>query len=296
MKHVRKSIISVILIVSFVVPVFCIPASAEIVYSSDRYRMLLYKVESEIAVYKACETRKPILLFDRILVSTQALGVGYEDNRYLTYVTDDTDHVIIEEEKLLSNLDRYLKSLQNIILSQEGQAIYNELENQIASFTKWRLSIENLSDYRETLPWHLLQEKVDAAGITYFLGDLAPTDTIKNPESGKKSTTNTSTTKNSSTATTSTKPTTVSVTPSTTSVTRGKKTTVKITSDAGAKMTVKAKSKNAKNKKNVTIKNGKVAKLIFGKKAAKGTYKFIVICPKKGKFKKTTKTVTIKVK
>jgi hypothetical protein len=137
--------------------------------------------------------------------------------------------------------------------------------------------------------------------VTTSPGEAAKID----PNKGSSSTTNasatttdTNSTKTISTATTntSTNPITASVTPSTTSVKRGKKTTVKVISDTGAKLTVKAKSKNARSKKNVTIKNGKVAKLIFGKKAAKGTYKFTVICPKKGKFKKTTKIVTIKVK
>ena len=135
--------------------------------------------------------------------------------------------------------------------------------------------------------------------VTTSPGEAAKIDPNKGNSSTTSTTTNTSTTNTSTTNTStasSTNPTTASVTPSTTSVKRGKKTTVKITSDTGAKLTVKAKSKNAKNKKNVTIKSGKLAKLIFGKKAAKGTYKFTVICPKKGKFKKTTKIVTIKVK
>ena len=73
----------------------------------------------------------------------------------------------------------------------------------------------------------------------------------------------------------------------------GKKTTVKITSTSGGKITVKGKSKNAKNKKYVKISGSKV---IFQKKAPKGTYKFNVTSAAKGNYKKTTKTISIKVK
>ena len=73
-----------------------------------------------------------------------------------------------------------------------------------------------------------------------------------------------------------------------------KKATVKVTSDSNAKLKVKAA--NAKAKKYVKIKNGKVAKLVFSKKAPKAKYKFIVTSPAKGKFKKTTKKIVIKVK
>ena len=82
-------------------------------------------------------------------------------------------------------------------------------------------------------------------------------------------------------------------------VKKGKKTTVKVTSNSGAKLTVKAsnkKSKTAKKKKYVKIKNGKTAKITFTKKAPKGKYTFKVTSPAKGSYKKTVKTITIKVK
>lgn len=72
-----------------------------------------------------------------------------------------------------------------------------------------------------------------------------------------------------------------------------KKTTVKITSNSGGKITVKRKNSLAKKKKYVKISG---AKLTFTKKAAKGKYTFTVTCAKKGKYKKTTKTITIRVK
>ena len=78
-----------------------------------------------------------------------------------------------------------------------------------------------------------------------------------------------------------------------TKVTLGKKTTIKITTNSGGKVTIKGKSKNAKNKKYVKISGGK---LIFQKKAPKGTYKFTVTSAQNGQFKKTTKTISIKVK
>ena len=76
-------------------------------------------------------------------------------------------------------------------------------------------------------------------------------------------------------------------------VQKGKKTTVKITSTSGGKITVKGKSKNAKNKKYVKIKNNKIT---FQKKAPKGTYKFTVTSAAKENYTKTTKTISIKVK
>ena len=101
--------------------------------------------------------------------------------------------------------------------------------------------------------------------------------------SNKTSTTNTDTTNGSSAI--------IKVSRST--VQKGKKTTVKITSNSGGKITVKAKSKNAKNKKYVKIKNNKIT---FQKKAPKGTYKFTVTSAAKGNYTKTTKTISIKVK
>ena len=75
-----------------------------------------------------------------------------------------------------------------------------------------------------------------------------------------------------------------------------KKTTIKITSNSGAKLTVKGKNSKAKNKKYVKITSGKNAKIVFYKKAAKGTYKFTVTSAAKGNYKKTTKTIRIVVK
>ena len=75
-----------------------------------------------------------------------------------------------------------------------------------------------------------------------------------------------------------------------------KKTIIKIISNSGAKLTVKAKSKNAKNKKYVKISSGKTAKLTFTKKAAKGVYNFTVTSPANGNYKKTSKTIKIRVK
>ena len=91
-------------------------------------------------------------------------------------------------------------------------------------------------------------------------------------------------------------PVSASIKASKTSVKLGKKATIKITADSKAKLTVKAKSKNAKNKKYVKITNGKTAKLAFTRKAPKGTYKFTVTSPARGNYKKTTKTINIKVK
>ncbi len=82
-------------------------------------------------------------------------------------------------------------------------------------------------------------------------------------------------------------------------VKKGKKTTVKVTSNSGAKLKAAAsnsKAKSALKKKYVKIKNGKTVKITFTKKAPKGKYKFKVTSPAKGNYKKTVKTVTIKVK
>ena len=100
-----------------------------------------------------------------------------------------------------------------------------------------------------------------------------------------------STSKSTSSAAKSVRKATIKASKST--VKRGRKTTVKILSDAGSKLTVKGKSKNARNKKYVTIKG---AKITFKKKAPKGKYKFTATSAAKGSFKKTTKTITIKVK
>ena len=78
-----------------------------------------------------------------------------------------------------------------------------------------------------------------------------------------------------------------------TTVQKGKKTGVKIISNSGGKLTVSAKSKNAKNKKYVKIKNNKIT---FLKKAQKGKYKFTVISAANGNYKETKKTISIRVK
>ena len=78
-----------------------------------------------------------------------------------------------------------------------------------------------------------------------------------------------------------------------TTVKKGRKTNVKIVSNSGGKITVKAKSRNAKNKKYARIKNNKITIL---KKAPRGTYKFIVTSAAIGNYKETTKTIRIKVK
>lgn len=78
----------------------------------------------------------------------------------------------------------------------------------------------------------------------------------------------------------------------------GRASTVKVTSDSGAKLTVKATNTKAKKqlkKKNVTITNGKTAKIKFTKKAPKGKYTFKVTSPATGGYKKTTKKITINV-
>lgn len=100
-----------------------------------------------------------------------------------------------------------------------------------------------------------------------------------------------STSKSTSSAAKSVRKATIKASKST--VKRGKKTTVKILSNAGSKLTIKGKTKNARNKKYVTIKG---AKITFKKKAPKGKYKFTATSAAKGSFKKTTKTITIKVK
>ncbi|MBR2547093.1 MAG: hypothetical protein IKF07_02730 [Eubacterium sp.] len=82
-------------------------------------------------------------------------------------------------------------------------------------------------------------------------------------------------------------------------VKKGRKTTVKVTSNSGAKLTVKvsnSKARTALKKKYVKITNGKTAKITFTKKAPKGKYKFKVTSPANGSYKKTTKTITINVK
>ncbi|MBQ3280964.1 MAG: hypothetical protein IJH41_01010 [Eubacterium sp.] len=92
-------------------------------------------------------------------------------------------------------------------------------------------------------------------------------------------------------------PATIKATP--TKVKKGKKTTVKVTSDSGAKLTVKAnnaKAKKALKKKYVKVKNGKTAKITFTKKAPKGKYKFKVTSPETEGYKKTVKAITITVK
>ena len=78
-----------------------------------------------------------------------------------------------------------------------------------------------------------------------------------------------------------------------TTVKKGKKTTVKITANSGGKLKVKAKSKNADNKKYVKIKNNKIT---FLKKAPKGKYKFTVVSAANGNYKETKKTISIRVK
>ena len=85
----------------------------------------------------------------------------------------------------------------------------------------------------------------------------------------------------------------VTIKASKSTVPKGKKTTIKITSTSSGKITIKCKSKNAKNKKYVKISGSKIT---FQKKAPKGTYKFNVISAAKGNYKKTTKTISIKVK
>ena len=93
------------------------------------------------------------------------------------------------------------------------------------------------------------------------------------------------------------KPTTkATITASTTKVRRGKKTTVKIVCNSGANLAVVGKNALAKNKKYVKIKNGRTAKLIFYKRASKGKYIFKVTSSANGSYKKTTKTITIRVK
>ena len=89
---------------------------------------------------------------------------------------------------------------------------------------------------------------------------------------------------------------TATITPSALRVRYKKKASIKITSDSDAKITVTGKNAFAKNKKYVKIKSGKTAKLVFSKRAAKGKYVFKVTCSAKGKYKKTVKNITIRVK
>jgi hypothetical protein len=82
-------------------------------------------------------------------------------------------------------------------------------------------------------------------------------------------------------------------------VKKGKKTTVKVTSNSGAKIKVAGANKKTKKiikKKFVKIKNGKTAKIIFTKKVPKGKYTFKVTSPAKGEYEKGAKKITIKVR
>ena len=106
-------------------------------------------------------------------------------------------------------------------------------------------------------------------------------------------TTNSGATNNTSTNTVTNDLSSATIKTSKNIVQKGKKTTVKFTANSGGKITVKGKSKNAKNKKYVKISGSKV---IFQKKAPKGTYKFTVTSAAKGNYKKTTNTISVKVK
>ena len=69
--------------------------------------------------------------------------------------------------------------------------------------------------------------------------------------------------------------------------------------DAGTKLTVKAANKATKKavkSKQITIKAGVKAKLVFTNKVKKGTYKFKVTSAAGEGYSKTSKTFTIKVK
>ena len=80
---------------------------------------------------------------------------------------------------------------------------------------------------------------------------------------------------------------------------KGKKATVKITSDSGAKLKVTASNgaaKKAVKSKIIKIKSGKSAKIVFSKKIKKGKYKFKVTSPTNGSYVNTVKTITITVK
>ncbi|MCR4843278.1 MAG: hypothetical protein K5840_08465 [Eubacterium sp.] len=84
-----------------------------------------------------------------------------------------------------------------------------------------------------------------------------------------------------------------------TKVKKGKKTTVKITSDAGTKLTIVAANKKTKKMvkaKKIKIKKGTKGKLVFTKKVKKGTYKFKVTSAATTGYNKTTKVIKIKVK
>ena len=87
-----------------------------------------------------------------------------------------------------------------------------------------------------------------------------------------------------------------SITASKTSAKYDRKATVKISSNSGADLSVTGRNRLAKNGKYVRIKNGKTAKLVFKKNAPKGKYKFKVISAAVGNYKRTTKTITIKIK
>ena len=125
---------------------------------------------------------------------------------------------------------------------------------------------------------------------------VSPSEEGNASGSAKEGTNNNTSTNSVSTGNTSTNAhnaTSATIKASKSTVKKGKKSTVKITANSGGKITVKAKSKNAKNKEYVKIKNNK---LTFSKKAAKGKYTFTVTSAAKGNYKKTTKTITIRVK
>ena len=86
------------------------------------------------------------------------------------------------------------------------------------------------------------------------------------------------------------------ITQSAKTVKRGKAKTVNIKSNSGSVLKISRTNKLAKKTKYVKIKTGKTIKITFKKKAPKGKYTFKVTSPAKGKFKKTTKTITIRVK
>ena len=78
-----------------------------------------------------------------------------------------------------------------------------------------------------------------------------------------------------------------------------KKTTVKVVSGSGSRITVKARNSRARKalrKKYITVRSGKTAKITFKKKAAKGKYTFTVTSAARGRFKRTVKVITVKVK
>ena len=128
-----------------------------------------------------------------------------------------------------------------------------------------------------------------ASDVSNDTGDSAGTSNTTGTSDTADSTTSTDDTAKSSTVK-------ATIKASKTTVKRGKKTVIKITSNSGAKLTVKAKDAKAKNKKYVKISSGKTAKITFTKKAAKGVYKFTVTSPANGNYKKTSKTIKIVVK